>query len=95
MVDKIFALIRQNKFIISDLTGNKDGVYYEAAFAKGLGREVIFSCENDDFNKIHFDVKHLTLLKWNKDNLEDAIKKLRWRIEGTIGRGSFNNVVSK
>ncbi len=89
IVDKILSLIRQSKFVICDLTGNKDGVYYEAGFAKGLEKNVIFTCENDHFKKIHFDIRHLNLLKWDKNNLDEAIEKLQWRIEGTIGRGFF------
>lgn len=88
IVDKIIALIRQSKFIIADLSGNKDGVYYEAGFAKGLEKTVIFTCEEEYFENIHFDVKHLNFLKWNKKNIQSAVEKLRWRIEGTLGRGT-------
>lgn len=90
IVDKIVALIRQSKFLIADLSGNKHGVYYESGFAKGLERPVIFTCEEDYFDQIHFDVKHLNFLKWNKNNINDAIEKLRWRIESTVGRGSLS-----
>jgi len=91
IVDKIMALIRQSKFLIADLSGNKDGVYYEAGFAKGLERPVIFTCEEQYFSSIHFDVRHLNFLKWNKDKIEDAVESLKWRIEGTIGRGTISN----
>lgn len=87
VVDKIFALIRQSKFVIADLSGNKDGVYYEAGFTKGLGREVIFSCEDSDFKRVHFDVQHLNLVKWSQQNIEKAIQDLKWRIEGLFGKG--------
>ncbi|WP_412755700.1 hypothetical protein, partial [Legionella anisa] len=91
IIDKIIALIRQSKFLIADLSGNKHGVYYEAGFAKGLKRPVIFTCEEEHFSNIHFDVKHLNFLKWNKNNIPGAVDHLRWRIEGTIGRGSITN----
>lgn len=90
IVDKIIALIRQSKFMIADLSGNKHGVYYEAGFAKGLEKQVIYTCEDEFFSNIHFDVRHLNFLKWNKSDITDAVDKLSWRIEGTIGRGSIS-----
>jgi len=90
VVDKIKALILQSKFVIADLTGNKNGVYYEAGWAGRGEQEVIFTCEESDFDKIHFDVQHLNFLKWNKDKISEAVEKLKWRIEGTIGRGAFS-----
>lgn len=85
--DEIIASIRRSKFVIADLTENNNGVYYEAGFAKGLGKSVIFTCEKDDFEKIHFDVKHINILRWDKTNIEDAVDRLHWRIESTLGRG--------
>src|SRR5205823_7426208 len=45
--DEIIALIRQTKFLVADFTNNRAGVYYEAGFAKGLGRKVIWSVRED------------------------------------------------
>lgn len=90
IVDQIIALIRQSKFVIADLSGNKDGVYYEAGFAKGLGRPVIFTCEEAYFEDIHFDVKHLNFLKWKEDEISDAIERLAWKVQATLGRGVNN-----
>ncbi len=36
--DEIIARIRQSKFLIADLTGQRNGVYFEAGFMLGLGR---------------------------------------------------------
>lgn len=90
VVDKIKALILKSKFVIADLTGNKKGVYYEAGWADRGEQEVIFTCEESEFDQIHFDVQHLNFIKWNKSQLPEAIEKLKWRIEGTIGRGSLS-----
>ena len=53
--DEIMASIRASRFVVSDFTGNRGGVYYEAGFAHGLGLPVIFMCrEGDD---LHFDIR--------------------------------------
>lgn len=46
------ALIRQSKFIVVDLTENSRGAYYEAGFAHGLGKRVIFLCEKVFFEAL-------------------------------------------
>jgi hypothetical protein len=55
IVDKIIAEIRTCQFMVADFTGHKAGVYFEAGFAKGLGRPVIWTCREDDFKNRHFD----------------------------------------
>jgi len=56
--DRIIAEIRACKFCISDFTGQRNGVYFEAGFALGLGKAIIYICENEDFIKnSHFDLK--------------------------------------
>lgn len=87
IVDEIIALIRSSKFIVSDLTGNRGGVYYEAGFARGLGLETIFTCREDYLEQLHFDVRHYNFLIWESGKYDEFKKNLRFRIESTIGRG--------
>ena len=56
IVPEIFYEIKNSKFIVADLCGHRNGVYYEAGYAKGLGKEVILTCRQSDFDKKHFDV---------------------------------------
>ncbi|MGD2109810.1 MAG: hypothetical protein PVI86_10495 [Phycisphaerae bacterium] len=44
IIDRIITDIRKAPFVVADLRNNNQGVYYEAGFAQGLGREVIFCC---------------------------------------------------
>ena len=37
--------IRASRFVICDLTHGNRGAYWEAGFAEGIGRPVIFVCE--------------------------------------------------
>lgn len=87
VVDEIISLIRRSRFVISDLTNHRNGVYFEAGFAKGLGINVIFTCKESDLENTHFDVKHFNVLLWSPEKYDDFSEKLKYRIEGTLGRG--------
>jgi nucleoside 2-deoxyribosyltransferase len=83
--DEIMASIRASRFVVSDFTGNRGGVYYEAGFAHGLGLPVIFMCrEGDD---LHFDVRQYNCIFWKADALEDARDRLKNRLLATLGQG--------
>lgn len=83
--DEIMASIRASRFVVSDFTGNRGGVYYEAGFAHGLGLPVIFMCRNGD--ELHFDIRQYNCIFWSMDNLEDARAQLKNRILATLGQG--------
>lgn len=57
--DAIFAGIRNSRFCISDFSFHRNGVYFEAGFALGLGRPVIYTCSEEEFKNAHFDIKPL------------------------------------
>jgi len=60
IVPEILFEINRSRFIIADFTGNRNGVYFEAGYARGLNIPVIFSCkEKDDFENVHFDTKQM------------------------------------
>ncbi|MBI4800932.1 MAG: hypothetical protein HY796_00225 [Elusimicrobia bacterium] len=69
--------------MIADFTGQRGGVYFEAGFAEGLGRQVIRSCREDEKTELHFDVNHYNFIFWN--SLEDLREKLKNRIAATVG----------
>ncbi len=79
IVPQIFEEIYKAEFIIADLTGHRNGVYYEAGYAKGLGKQVIFTCKADDFENSHFDVKQINTIMWKNEWMLE--EKLRKRIE--------------
>ncbi|MDR0951484.1 MAG: nucleoside 2-deoxyribosyltransferase [Oscillospiraceae bacterium] len=88
ITDVIIAGIRECRFMVADLSGYRGGVYYEAGFARGLGKEVILTCRKDYFDgtdgkeKVHFDVNHLNIIVW--ENEEELRVKLINRIKATI-----------
>ncbi len=83
--DKIIAEIRKSKFLIADYTGQRHGVYYEAGYAKGMGLEVISSCNENDKQNLHFDTSHQNHIIWKTD--DELHDKLLDRILAIIGQG--------
>ena len=78
--ETILKSIAKCRFIIADLTYDNRGVYYEAGFAKGRGKEVIHTCSREWFDEHspHFDVKGLNFVLY--DGKDDFHRKLRKRI---------------
>jgi nucleoside 2-deoxyribosyltransferase len=80
--------IKISKFIIADLTHNNAGAYWEAGFAEGIGKSVIYTCEKSVFEnadtKPHFDVNHHLTIIWDKEDPEEAVEELKAAIRYTF-----------
>lgn len=78
--------IRKARFLVCDLTDENRGAYWEAGFAEGLGRPVIYTCEADKFDraKTHFDTEHMLTIKWRLDALATAADELKTVIRYTL-----------
>ena len=96
--DQIIAGIKRSRFVVADFThgngGARGSVYYEAGFAQGLGKDVIFTCRKDiiDNNEIHFDIRQYPYVVWEKNDLERFRKSLTFRIARVIGEGPLKSV---
>ena len=88
--DEIIAEVRRSRFIIADFScgedGARGGVYYEAGFAAGLGKPVIYMVRETDLERIHFDTRQFNHIIWNEN--ADLKKSLFNRIAATIGERS-------
>jgi hypothetical protein len=80
--DRILAEIRRCQFVVADFTQQRAGVYFEAGFAMGLGREVIRTCREDDFDNLHFDTRQYPHIKWSSP--EDLRNALTERITAVL-----------
>jgi hypothetical protein len=86
VADEIMAEIRRARFVVADYTGQRNGVYFEAGFALGLGLTVIPTCRADEVpDKLHFDIKHLNILPWTSP--AELAEGLNRRIRAVIGVG--------
>ena len=84
IVPEILFEISRSEFVVADLTGHRGGVYYEAGYAEGLGKQVITCCNANDFEKMHFDLRQKSTIIWADE--ADLSKRLKDRIEATVGR---------
>jgi hypothetical protein len=84
---KLRNAIRDSVLLICDLTHRNNGAYFEAGFAEGLGKPVIYICEQSSFDstkdKIHFDIAHMEIYKWTKGN-DESIDKFKNDMEAKI-----------
>ncbi len=78
--------IRRCKFLLADLTHDNNGAYWEAGYAEGLGKAVIYLCEKEKFEKekTHFDTNHCTTIPWDKNNMADFKENLKATIRSTF-----------
>ncbi|MCK4445709.1 MAG: nucleoside 2-deoxyribosyltransferase [Candidatus Marinimicrobia bacterium] len=80
--DKIIAEIKRSRLLIADFTGQRQGVYFEAGFAMGFGIPVIWTCNKNDVDKLHFDTRQYNHIIWENPN--DLREKLKNRIKAII-----------
>ena len=85
IVFEIIARIKESRFLVADATEHKNGVYFEAGYAMGMGLPVIWMCHEEDIKLAHFDTSHLNHIVWN--DVGELRKNLANRILATIGRG--------
>jgi hypothetical protein len=85
--DEIIAMIRRSRFVVADFTGQRGGVYFEAGYALGQGRRVIWTCREDALSEVHFDTRQYNFLVWNPADYAGLARRLQNRIEATLGRG--------
>jgi hypothetical protein len=84
--DRMRVEIRAADFVIADLTHDNLGAYWEAGYAEGLGKPVIYTCERNRFEaaKTHFDTNHHLTIVWDAESREDAGLQLTETIRATL-----------
>lgn len=78
--------IRLCKFLIADLTNENRGAYWEAGYAEGLGKPVIYTCSEAYFDEhgTHFDANHQHTIVWDPENPGKAAEDLKSTIRATL-----------
>lgn len=86
--DRLRVEIRRSRFLVADLSDGNSGAYWEAGFAEGLGRPVIYTCRknvfDDEARRPHFDTNHHLTVVWDPEHLEDAANSLATTIRVTL-----------
>ncbi len=84
IVFEIIAGIKECRFLIADVTEHKNGVYFEAGYAMGMGLPVIWTCHKENMPQAHFDTRQLNHIVW--DDIAELRKSLANRILANIGK---------
>ena len=82
--NQIRVEIRNSRFLLADLTHGNQGAYWEAGYAEGLGKPVIYLYRKDQAKEIHFDTNHCTTIFWEQSDLEGSLRKLKATIRATL-----------
>jgi hypothetical protein len=67
--------IREARFLIADLSHGNQGAYWEAGFAFGLGKKVVYIKQGNKADH-HFDTSHHTTIFWEQGEEEVAIGRI-------------------
>ncbi len=84
--DQLRVALRTSRFVVADLTHGNNGAYWEAGFAEGLGRPVIYTCRKKEWDekKPHFDTNHLVTITWDISDLASAAERLTATVRATL-----------
>ena len=84
--DRLRVEIQSSDFLIADLTHDNLGAYWEAGYAEGLGKPVIYTCEKQKFSetKTHFDTNHHLTIVWDATAPERSGDELTATIRATL-----------
>jgi len=86
IIFKIMAEIKNSRFVVADITDQKNGVYFEGGYALGLGLPVIWSVRKDDAHNVHFDTAQYNQIRW--ESAEQLRESLYDFICAIIGKRS-------
>jgi len=84
--DRLRVEIQAADFVVADLTHENLGAYWEAGYAEGLGKPVIYTCEASKFQatRTHFDTNHHLTIEWDADAPAQAGESLKATIRATL-----------
>lgn len=88
VIDNIMRLkIADAAFVLADLTHGNLGAYWEAGYAEGLGKPVVYICRKDVFDrgKTHFDTNHCTTIPWSSDDATGFCRRLIATLRRSLG----------
>ena len=84
--NRMRAEIQACDFVVADLSHDNLGAYWEAGYAEGLGKPVIYTCEKSKFEaaKTHFDTNHHLTILWDQAVPNDCAQEFVATIRATL-----------
>lgn len=64
--NRIFSEIKSCRFMVCDFTHQNQGAYYEAGYARALGKEVFHLVREDHFDCLQFDIRQINCQTWQR-----------------------------
>jgi hypothetical protein len=92
IIDNVMrARIRDAAFVLVDLTHANEGAYWEAGYAEGLRKPVLYLCNREVFEEkgTHFDTNHCTTVLWDPAAPDPFTEKLRATLRRSLGLFAF------
>ncbi len=86
--EAILSSIRRSTLVLCDLSFERPNCYFEAGFAKGAMRRVLFTCRADHNvraqpsteHRVHFDVDQFRITWWDSNDLNSARNEIENRL---------------
>lgn len=88
IIDNVMrARIRDAAFVLVDLTHANAGAYWEAGYAEGLGKPVLYLCKSSVFKGkgTHFDTNHCTTVMWDSADPDTFKSELFATLRRSLG----------
>jgi hypothetical protein len=85
--EKLKVALRRSAFVIAEITTQNSNVLWEAGFAEGLSKPVIYSCKKDKWAEVKehtFDTNHMHTIIWNPDDRQAAAERLKATLRDTF-----------
>ena len=84
--DRMRVEIQSSAIVLADLTHQNAGAYWEAGYAEGLGKPVIYTCKKEVFDreKTHFDTNHHLTIVWDPEKHDEAMEDLKATVRATL-----------
>lgn len=91
--EEILSSIRRALLVLCDLSFERPNCYFEAGYAKGCFRRVLFTARHDHnlralpggHFKVHFDLDQIKITWWNPDDFAAATSDLEERTRKILG----------
>ena len=81
---RLIDMLKRCRFVIADFTENSHNVYFEAGFAKGMDKPVIWTKRVGE--KAHFDTRQFYFIEWSDADWADFELRLETSIGAIVGR---------